>query len=139
MIVGDRELSNSGLRRPVDEPAYRALCDGDREAFARAVSATAVVDLSYCDLGGVDLRFADVGRIRLEGARLKGADLRGLDLSQHNLDGVTLFNARVSGTYFPRDLSADEVRLSLREGTRIRHDEVRLSLREGTRIRHAKN
>jgi uncharacterized protein YjbI with pentapeptide repeats len=110
-----------GLRRPDDDPAYRVLREGDTPAFCILLADRSAVDFSYCDLGGVDLRTVEVGKILLRGARLKGADLRGLDLSQHDLHGVSINNARISGTLFPRDLSADELRLSLRDGTRLRH------------------
>jgi len=109
------------MRRPFDDPAYKALRDGDREAFTAFIANRDVVDFSCCDLGGVDLRKVDITSIELHGARLKGADLRGLDLSKHSLDGVSINNARISGTLFPRDISADEIRMSLHEGTRIRH------------------
>jgi len=109
------------MRRPFDDPAYKALRDGNREAFAEFIADRDIVDFSGCDLGGVDLRKVDISCVVLSGARLKGADLRGLDLSRHNLDGVSINNARISGSLFPRDISADEIRMSLHEGTRIRH------------------
>ncbi len=111
------------MRRPFDDPAYKALRDGDRDAFTEFIANREKIDFSGCDLGGVDLRKVDISGVELRGARLKGADLRGLDLSDHNLDGVSINNARISGTLFPRDISADEIRMSLQEGTRIRHGE----------------
>jgi uncharacterized protein YjbI with pentapeptide repeats len=110
-----------GLRRPLEDPAYQALREGDLQSFSALTSEREDVDFRYCDLGGVDLRKVNISNIRLRGARLKGSDLRGLDLSHHDLEGVTIRNARISGTLFPRDLTAAEVRLSLQEGTRIRH------------------
>jgi len=110
-----------GLRRPLDDPAYQALREGDTESASALISEREEVDFSYCDLGGVDLRKVNIASMRLRGARLKASDLRGLDLSHHDLEGVTIRNARISGTLFPRDLTAAEIRLSLQEGTRIRH------------------
>jgi len=121
MTDSDEPTPPPGLRRPADDAAYRELREGDTPAFCTLVADRAMVDFSYCDLGGVDLRTVEIGKILLRGARLKGADLRGLDLSYHDLHGVSINNARISGTLFPRDLSADELRMSLREGTRLRH------------------
>ena len=119
--MNDYRPAQRGLRRPSEDPAYQALCEGDTQAFQELAASRDLIDFSYCDLGGVDLRQADIKRFVLTGARLKGADLRGLDLSGHDLSGVTLNDARVSGTLFPADLSADELRLSIRQGTRLRH------------------
>ena len=121
MTDPDPPQAPGALRRPLEDPAYRALREGDTEAFTSLIAQREDLDLSYCDLSGVDLRKVNISIISLRGARLKGADLRGLDLSTHDLQGISINNARVSGTLFPHDLSADEIRLSLREGTRIRH------------------
>jgi hypothetical protein len=37
-----------------------------------------------------------------------------------DLAGCSLFHAKVSGTLFPSNLDADEIRLSLEQGTRMR-------------------
>jgi hypothetical protein len=36
------------------------------------------------------------------------------------MEGASMINANVSGAYFPKDLSAEEIRLSLEHGTRMR-------------------
>ncbi|NIV31835.1 MAG: hypothetical protein GWN58_20815, partial [Anaerolineae bacterium] len=48
------------------------------------------------------------------------ADLRGLDLRQTRLEGASIHGAKVAGVYFPEDLSAEEIQLSLLQGTRMR-------------------
>jgi len=48
-------------------------------------------------------------------------NIAGMDLRGANFSGVSLKNAKVSGCYFPKDLPAEEIRLSLEFGTRIRH------------------
>ena len=48
------------------------------------------------------------------------ADLRGVDLSEALLEGASFFMARVSGAYFPANVSAAEIQMSLSLGTRIR-------------------
>ena len=80
------------------------------------------VDLSFTNLSNVSLmRVHSISRVILTGARLKMSDLRGLDLSEHNLEGASIQNCQISGTYFPPDLSAQEILLSLETGTRLRH------------------
>ena len=121
MSDSEDSVDSGAMRLPIDDPAYQALREGDTATFSELTAGRGPVDFSYCDLGGVDLRKVDIVNIRLRGARLKGADLRGLDLSEHDLHGVTLNNARVSGVLFPAEISADEIRMSLQEGTRLRH------------------
>jgi uncharacterized protein YjbI with pentapeptide repeats len=57
----------------------------------------------------------------MSGAYLRHADLRGLDLSETNLEGASINSAKISGTYFPTTLSAEEITLSLVHGTRLRN------------------
>ena len=77
-------------------------------------------DLRNADLRMLDLRQADLTRADLRGAYLRNADLRGLDLSGASLEGASLHDARVSGALLPATLSAEEIRLSLIYGTRMR-------------------
>ena len=49
---------------------------------------------------------------------LRSADMRGLDLSQAQLAGASLRQAQVSGTLFPANVAAEELKLN-RSGTRI--------------------
>ena len=62
-----------------------------------------------------DLRTAD-----LRGAYCKGVDLRGVDLSEAKLEGASFHLARISGAYFPKNVLAEELIMSLDLGTRIR-------------------
>jgi uncharacterized protein YjbI with pentapeptide repeats len=56
-----------------------------------------------------------------ESCDLRHADLRGIDLSHTNLQGASINSAKISGTYFPPSLSAEEITLSLVHGTRLRY------------------
>jgi uncharacterized protein YjbI with pentapeptide repeats len=47
--------------------------------------------------------------------------LRGLDLRACSLEGASLAHAQISGTYFPPELSADEILMSVNFGTRLRY------------------
>lgn len=44
-----------------------------------------------------------------------------MDLSSAKLAGASIHGAKISGVYFPVDLSADEILMSLEHGTRLRY------------------
>ena len=50
-----------------------------------------------------------------------GADLRGVDLRSCQMEGASIAHAQISGAYFPAELSADEILMSLNFGTRMRY------------------
>ncbi len=77
-------------------------------------------DLENADLRMVDLRRVNLVKANLRGAYLKNADLRGQDLSDADLTGASLHDARVGGCLFPTNLGADEIRMSVMLGTRMR-------------------
>jgi len=85
-----------------------------------AEAAPQGLDLSGAHFRGYDLRKFNFSRCNLSGCYLKNADIRGLDLSQANLSGASLKDAKVSGVFFPENLSAEEIRMSLTHGTRLR-------------------
>jgi uncharacterized protein YjbI with pentapeptide repeats len=95
------------------------LLEGKIEEFNERV-AEEPPDLEGVDLRTVDCRGANLLHANLRNAYLRNADLRGLDLLYADLDGASVQGARVSGVRFPRDVPADEVQLSLQQGTRIR-------------------
>lgn len=78
-------------------------------------------DLSGSDFRGIDLRNAELNGINLSNCWFRQADLRGLNLRSCNLRGASIRAAKISGTYFPDELSADEILLSLNHGTRMRY------------------
>jgi hypothetical protein len=47
--------------------------------------------------------------------------LRGIDFSQTCLEGASINGARISGVYFPPELSPEEIVLSIEHGTRLRY------------------
>ena len=108
------------LRLPWDEDTYAALRRGDNKTFKNLLSSLGMVDFSCCNLRGVDLRGVNIKKVVLRGAYLKGADLRGLNLSLHDLEGASLHGARISGVFFPSNLSPDEIMMSVQTGTRLR-------------------
>jgi uncharacterized protein YjbI with pentapeptide repeats len=76
--------------------------------------------LDPADLRMVDLRRADLVKANLRGAYLRNADLRGVDLSDADLSGASLHDARISGCLFPASIPAEEITLSISQGTRMR-------------------
>jgi uncharacterized protein YjbI with pentapeptide repeats len=103
-----------------ESPLVVALRDGSSASSAAAAGPGQALDLSGANLRGVDLRFVNLRKADLRGAYCHSADLRGVDLSEAHIDGASFHMARVSGAYFPHNVSADEVRLSLEIGTRVR-------------------
>jgi len=47
--------------------------------------------------------------------------LRGIDFRNSALEGASLAHAQISGAYFPPELSADEILMSMNFGTRLRY------------------
>lgn len=104
----------------INDDAFRALRAGDVEAFHRMTAGRETIDFSDGDLRAADFRKANLSKVILRGAYLKLADLRGCDLRHLDLEGCSLHQAKVGGAYFPNNLPAEEIRLSVQEGTRIR-------------------
>jgi uncharacterized protein YjbI with pentapeptide repeats len=104
----------------IDDPAFRHLRDNDIRHFEEHVAGREQVDLSSTDLRGVDLRNVDVAKLILRDAYLRDADLRGLDLRGLDMEGCSLHHAQISGTYFPSNLSPQEIVNSVVHGTRLR-------------------
>jgi uncharacterized protein YjbI with pentapeptide repeats len=104
----------------IDDPAFRDLREHDLEHFRQHTAGRTRVDFSNADLRGVDLRSIDVSKLVLRGAYLRDADLRGLDLRHLDLEGCSLHGAKISGTYFPTNLSPQEIATSVQFGTRLR-------------------
>lgn len=114
-------MSSTPPRFKPDDPAFCLLRDGDIEGFNRHKASGADIDLTHCDFRGVDLRGIDAAGLDLSSCYFRQADLRGVDLSQARLEGASINGALISGTYFPPELSADEIDLSLMRGTRMRY------------------
>jgi uncharacterized protein YjbI with pentapeptide repeats len=104
----------------IDDPAYRDLRSDDLVHFVEHTASREEVDFSNADLRGVDLRRIEGSKLVLRGAYLRDADLRGLDLRHIDMEGCTLLGAHISGTYFPDNMSAQEIMMSIEHGTRLR-------------------
>ncbi|HGX93785.1 MAG TPA: hypothetical protein ENK35_10765 [Candidatus Tenderia sp.] len=107
-----------------DDPAYRMIRDGSIEEFNAHKAGGGEVDLKGCDFRGVDLKGIDASGLDMRDCYFRQADLRGIDFSQTNLEGSSINSAKISGTFFPKELTADELELSLVHGTRMRYAKV---------------
>jgi uncharacterized protein YjbI with pentapeptide repeats len=101
---------------------YQTYIRSDESARFNAEIADlgAPVDLEGCDLSNQDLRKFDLRTANLRNAYLKMTDLRGVDLSEAQMDGASINRARISGAFFPRNIPAREILLSVEHGTRMR-------------------
>ncbi|MBL4776052.1 MAG: pentapeptide repeat-containing protein [Mariprofundus sp.] len=85
------------------------------------IAAGNAPSFSDTNLGGLNLSELNVQGLDFSNSRFCHADLRGLDLSTCNLRGASLKEARISGALFPNEISAQEIIMSLKYGTRIRY------------------
>lgn len=100
---------------------YRLLRDGRIEEFNQRKSNGERADLTDADFRGLDLRGIDAVGLDFSNSYFRQADLRGIDFSLARLEGASLNTAKVSGCYFPPELDAEEIALSLLHGTRMRY------------------
>ena len=112
--------------RTLDDPLYHALRNENVQAFNEARrKLDQMPSFEYCDFRGLDLRGLDASGLDFHNAYFRGADLRGIDFRKTNLEGASLANAKISGCFFPLELIADEIVMSLNHGTRMRYYPVR--------------
>lgn len=104
-----------------DDVMYRLLRDGQITEFNQKKAQGARIDLVNCDFRGLDLRGLDADGLDLGGCYFRQADLRGVDLGKARLEGASIHATKIAGTYFPAELTAEEITLSLIHGTRMRY------------------
>jgi len=100
---------------------YDLLRSGRIQEFNQRKAKGEPCDLRGANLRGLDLRNMDARGLDMSNCYLRHADLRGVDFSETRLDGASINGARISGAYFPAELSAEEINLSLQHGTRMRY------------------
>ncbi|NVJ50677.1 MAG: pentapeptide repeat-containing protein [Gammaproteobacteria bacterium] len=105
----------------LDDPLYLLLRNEQVKTFNEKRASIDKIDFSNADFRGLDLRGLNAQGINFSGAYFRGADLRGIDFSQSNLRGASIASAHVSGCYFPAELNAQELELSIARGTRLRY------------------
>lgn len=113
-------LTKGGLKCPSDR-MYQLLREGNIKEFNAVKAGGDKADLTGCDFRTVDLRGLDAQGLDFSNCYFRQADLRGVDFRQCRLEGASINAAKISGTYFPDELSAEEITLSLLHGTRMRY------------------
>lgn len=104
-----------------DDPLYQLLRSENIKEFNEKRDKLDSSSLSSGDYRGRDLRNMEAAGLDFSNSYFRNTDLRGIDFRETNLEGASLIDAKVSGTYFPDALSAEEIRLSLDTGTRLRY------------------
>ena len=112
--------TRSKLRIPND-PMYLLLREGCIVEFNAKKAAGEKTDLRACDLRGLDLRGLDADGLDLSDSYFRQSDLRSVDFRNARLEGASINGAKISGAYFPVELSASEIELSLLHGSRMRY------------------
>ena len=103
------------------DPLYQMLRQEDVDDFNANRDSLDTSELTGGDYRGRDLRKMNARGLDFSNAYFRNCDLSGIDFRKTNLEGASLMDAKVSGVYFPEALSADEIRLSLDHGTRLRY------------------
>lgn len=107
--------------RVIEHPMYRLLRDENVAEFNARRAAGEAVSLRGVDLRGLDLRNLQCDGLDLGDAYFRGCDLRGVDFRGADLEGASLVSANISGCYFPKQLRAEEILLSVTHGIRLRY------------------
>lgn len=124
IYYGSAESSQQHHMNPQDanNPLYKLLLDENIKEFNARRAQGETVNLNGALLRGLDLRMMNAAGLDMSNAYLRGADLRGIDFRTTLLEGASLAEAKISGCYFPRELSAEEIRMSVEKGMRMRYN-----------------
>jgi uncharacterized protein YjbI with pentapeptide repeats len=105
-----------------DDPLYRLLREGKMDEFNQRISAGEKAYLTACDFRHINLQGINAEGLDFSNSYFRQADLRGVDFTVcANFNGTSIHGAKISGTYFPAELRAEEILLSLNNGTRLRY------------------
>jgi uncharacterized protein YjbI with pentapeptide repeats len=103
------------------DPLYQLLRNEDIKEFNEQRDKLDTGELKQGDYRGRDLRNMNAIGLDFSNSYFRNSDLSGIDFRNTNLEGASLLDAKLSGTYFPNELDATEIRLSLDTGTRLRY------------------
>jgi len=108
------------------DPLYRLLRDDKVTEFNQKISEGQIANLRGCDFRHVNLVGLIADNLDFTDCYFRQADIRGVDFSRcKSLAGASIHSAKISGTYFPAQIRAEEILLSLEHGTRIRYTKIR--------------
>lgn len=103
-----------------NDPMYQLLREGKIDEFNSRKQSGEYCNLRSCDFRSLDLKGLDAVGLDFRGAYFRLSDIRGIDFRGSLLDGASINGAKISGTYFPVNISAQEILLSFEHGTRLR-------------------
>lgn len=111
------------LKRPDEnkDPLYLFLRESRIKEFNVNKVGGKIPNLHDADMRGLDLRGMDAAGLDMSNCYFRQTDLRGIDFSQTRLEGASINGAKISGCLFPKELSAEEITMSLLHGTRLRY------------------
>jgi uncharacterized protein YjbI with pentapeptide repeats len=105
-----------------DDPLYRLLREGKIAEFNQRIAAGEKTNLTGCDFRHLNLQGLVATGLDFSNSYFRQSDLRGVDFSNcASLEGASIHAAKISGVYFPKQIRAEEILLSLEHGTRIRY------------------
>lgn len=100
---------------------YQLLRDGKIDQFNALRAKGKDCNLIDCDFRAVDLQGLDAEGLDFSGCYFRLADLRGVDFSRAIMESASIHDAKISGAYFPAELTAEEITMSMIRGTRMRY------------------
>jgi hypothetical protein len=83
------------------DPLYQLLRQEDIRGFNEQRDKLDTSQLKSGDYRGRDLRNMDASGLDFSNSYFRNADLSGIDFRTTNLEGASLLDAKLSGTYFP--------------------------------------
>jgi uncharacterized protein YjbI with pentapeptide repeats len=104
-----------------DDSMYQLLREERVEEFNQRRANGEQCDLRHCDFRGLDLRGLNAKGLDFTGSYFRQTDLRGINFHESCLEECSINGAKISGVYFPKELPAEEVMMSLTHGTRMRY------------------
>ena len=114
-----RIFKSGGFMADLDN-LYYLLKNEQIDEFNSKVDGLSLIPLQNLNLRFINLQKANLRYADLRGAYMSRSDLRGVNLTNALLEGSSFHSAKISGTYFPKNLSAEEIKNSVMYGTRVR-------------------
>ena len=120
-LKNEEKHSSTGPQIKKD-PLYQLLREQKIQEFNKHKAAGKKCDLTNADFRGLNLQGLDATGLDFSNSYFRSSDLRGIDFSKSKLEGASIHEAKVSGCFFPVEISSDELTMSIIRGTRIRYD-----------------
>jgi len=107
--------------RILDDEIYQLLHEEKIDEANALLDSGKKCDLTGAFLRGLNLQGLHAQGINFANAYFRLADLRGLNLQSCCMEGASIHGAKIHGAYFPGELSAEEIMMSINHGTRMRY------------------